>query len=144
MAVYREKRRTHPLLIAAAGVVLLLVIGGLVLALGGSKPAGETTPRARAQAGLRTVSDELDLFTIAYAAKDPAQTAGAGPALTAARAAFDRAQPDLVATDPAAAQTFTAALGTIERQMAAKAAADAVVPDATQLRADIRTWLARP
>jgi len=144
MAVYREKRRANPLLIVGAGFVLLLVIGGIALALGGSKPAGETTPRARAQAGLRMVSDELDLFTIAYAAKDPAQTAGAGPALTAARAAFDRAQPDLATTDPGAAQTFATTLGALERQVVVKAPADAVVPAAEQLRTAMRAWLAQP
>ncbi len=144
MAVYREKRRTNPLLIIGAVVLALLLLGGIALALSGPKPAGETTPRVRAQVGLRTVSDDLDLFAIAYAAKDPAQIAGAAPALTRARAAFDRAQPDLAITDLATAQTFAAALGAIESRTAAKAAPGDVVPVVQQLRADIRTWLAQP
>jgi len=143
VAVYREKRRPNWLPLVILGVVVVVVLGGIALALAGNRPA-EQTPRARVQAGLRNVSEALDLFTIEYPKAQSGQTSGAGPALTRARQALDGVQTDLAALDPAAAQAFTTRLTAIEQQAAAKAPADTVVPAATQLRADIRAWMDRP
>ena len=143
MAVYREKRRPNWLPWVILGVVVVVVLGGIALALTRNQTA-EETPRARVQAGLRNVSEALDLFTIEYPKAQSGQTSGAGPALTRARQALDGVQADLAALDPAAAQAFTTGLAGIEQQAAAKAPVDTVVPAATQLRADIRAWMDRP
>jgi hypothetical protein len=131
-------------LLIAGGVIALVILGGLALALNNSKPAGESTPRTRAQAQIRTVSDELDLFAIAYAASDPAQQAGAGPALQRARAAFNAALPDLKSLDSAAADRWQAALTGIEQQAAARAPAAGLTATVQTLRGDLRTWLNTP
>ena len=143
MAVYREKRRTNWLPLVILGVVVVVVLGGIAWALVGNRPAGET-PRARVQAGLRNMSEALDLFTIEYPKAQSGQTSGAGPALTRARQALDGVQADLAALDPAAAQAFSTSLTQIEQQAAAQAPADTVVPVATRLRTDIRAWMDRP
>src|SRR5690242_566842 len=108
MAVYREKRRPNPVLLALAGAGVLIVLGVLAVLLGGSRQAGET-PLARTQAGLRAVADALDVFTIEYPKAAAGQASGAGPALARARQAFDQVRPDLTALDPTAAANFDAA-----------------------------------
>jgi hypothetical protein len=143
VAVYREKRRTNRLPLVILGVVVVVLLGAVAWAVAGNRPAGET-PRARVQAGLRNVSEALDLFAIEYPKAQSGQTSGAGPALQRARQALDGVQADLTALDPAAAQAFRTALTQIEQQAAARAPADTVVPAATRLRTDIRAWMDRP
>ena len=143
MAVYRERRRPRALLWGLLAVALLLIFALVVLTLGAGRPAAQT-PRERAQAGLRDMSEALDLFSIEYPKSRSGQASGAAPALTRARAALDRVKPDLQTLDPASATAFDAGLRSLEAAAAAQARPDRVVSDATSLRRQVQDWLARP
>jgi hypothetical protein len=145
VAVYREKRRAHvwTWTLIGAAVLILVAIVAAVIGLNQPAPAGET-PRGRVQAGLRDMSEALDLFTIEYPKLAAGQSSGAAPALTRARTAFDKIQTDLATLDPKAAPAFDTTLQDIERKAGAKASAADVVPEATQLRTDVRAWLQQP
>src|SRR5690348_2533888 len=134
MAVYRERHRSHVWrwTFIGAGVLILAAVVVAVIGLNQPAPAGDT-PRGRAIAGLRDTGEALDLFAIEYPKVAAGQPSGAGPALTRARAAFDKIHADLTTVDPQAATRFDTALQTIERQAAAQAPAAAVVPAADGL-----------
>jgi hypothetical protein len=134
MAVYRERRRPRALLWGLAAAGLLLILGLLALALGVGRPAAQT-PRERAQAGLRDMSEALDLFIIEYPKSRSGQPSGAAPA---------RVEPDLQTLDPASGATFDTALRALEAAAASQAPPDGVVADATRLRGQVQDWLARP
>ncbi|HUS16252.1 MAG TPA: hypothetical protein VM536_14735 [Chloroflexia bacterium] len=144
MAVYRERRRTSPVRLVLLGVGVLIVLGLAAGLLNGNRSAPET-PLGRVQSGLRSISEELDTFTIAYPQAEPGQAAGALPAVLRARQIFARIQPDLTALDRPSATTFDTALRDLERDATAKVPAATLVPAAEKLRADLRAWLtARP
>jgi hypothetical protein len=140
MAVYREKRGPNRLLVALGLAAVLILLAGLVFLLLPRPPAGET-PRQRAQAGLRTVNEALDVFAVEYPKEQAGSPAGAQAALTRARHAFDSARPALAAADAPAAQTFDAALRALEAQAAARAPVAETLTATTKLRSDIRAWL---
>jgi hypothetical protein len=143
MAVYRERRRPRALLWALLAAALLLILALVALALGVGRPAAQT-PRDRAQAGLRDMSEALDLFTIEYPKSRDGQPSGAAPALTRARAALDRVKPDLQTLDPASAAALDAGLRALETEAAAQSLPNTVVGDAASLRRQVQDWLARP
>src|SRR5579859_6056859 len=102
MAVYRETRKTNPLLIGGIiVVVVVLVVVGFLLLSSRSTPAA-STPLADAQAKAQEAANGLDVFIIEYPKLTRGEKlSGAGGALSRAEQSFGSAQSDLSKLDAA-------------------------------------------
>ena len=119
MAVFRERRRGAPLVVAAGGIVL--VVGAIIVALLVRSTAPPRDPLAGARAKALEAAQGLELVTIEYPKMLRGETSGAQGALQRARAAFAAARDPLAQIDAPAVDRIATALTTLDAQVAAHA-----------------------
>jgi hypothetical protein len=134
MAVYRERKHIHPVLLVCLGVVaaiILVLIGFLIF----PRAAAPTDPLAQARSQAREAAQGLEVFTIEYPqAAQGAELSGAIGALARAQKTFETAQADLARIDAAKVDRIAADFVLLKEKVDAHAPAAEVVPLADEAR----------
>ncbi len=135
MAVYRERKRTRPLLFVGLGVVILTALGVAGVLLFGRAAPTPADPLAEARAKAQEAADGLELFTIEYPqAAQGVELSGALGALARAQKAFESVQGELAQIDATAVEQIAADFDALKEKADARAPADEVTPLAEAAR----------
>lgn len=119
------------------GIGALVIVVGMAVGVATLRrsPHASTDPLAAARARALEAAEGLEIFTIEYPqAAQGAELAGALGALSRARHAFGSAQEGLARIDATTTQGLAAAFATLEREAAARAPANHLLPLADQMR----------